>query len=298
MVVDDLVDRVTRIRATRPDAVRDAFARRRRRLVPVGEARLFLVAADHPARGVVKAGTGEQAMADRGELLRRLLLALSRPGVDGVLGTADVVDDLALLGALDEKVVFGSMNRGGLAGSVFELDDRFTGYTAEAIADQGLEGGKMMLRVAHDDPGTLETMVGCAHAIDALAARRLLAMVEVFASRLGPDGRALNDGDARALARALGIASGLGGTSAYTWLKIPVVDEMDVVVRATALPLVLLGGDPGADAAAMFARWQRAMAYPQVRGIVAGRALLFPEDGDVAAAVDAAAGAVHGAPRP
>lgn len=297
MVADDLVAKVTRIRATRPDAVRDAFARRRRRPVPEGGARLFLVAADHPARGVVKAGSDDQAMADRGELLRRLLLALSRPGVDGVLGTADVVEELALLGALEEKVVFGSMNRGGLAGSVFELNDRFTGYTAEAIADQGLEGGKMMLRVAHDDPGTLETMVGCAHAIDALAARGLLAMVEVFASRLGPDGRAHNDGDPRALARALGIASGLGGTSAYTWLKIPVALEMDVVVRATTLPLVLLGGDPGADAAAMFARWQHAMAYPQVRGIVAGRALLFPEDGDVAAAVDEAAGAVHGASR-
>ena len=52
------------------------------------------------------------------ELLDRLCVALERPGVNGVLGTADVLDDLLLLGALEGKVVVGSMNRGGLAGSV------------------------------------------------------------------------------------------------------------------------------------------------------------------------------------
>ena len=55
-------------------------------------------------------------MADRAELLDRLSVALSRPGVDGVLGTADIIEDLLLLGALEGKVVIGSMNRGGLAG--------------------------------------------------------------------------------------------------------------------------------------------------------------------------------------
>ena len=62
------------------------------------------------------------------------------PGVDGVLGTADVLEDLLLLGALDGKVVIGSMNRGGLAGTVFEIDDRFTGYDAAAIEAHGLRG--------------------------------------------------------------------------------------------------------------------------------------------------------------
>ena len=57
--------------------------------------------------------------------------ALARPGVTGVLGTADILEDLLLLGALDGKAVFGSMNRGGLAGAAFEIDDRFTGYDAD-----------------------------------------------------------------------------------------------------------------------------------------------------------------------
>jgi len=36
-------------------------------------------------------------MADRTGLLERLCVALARPGVDGVLGSADVLEDLSLL---------------------------------------------------------------------------------------------------------------------------------------------------------------------------------------------------------
>src|SRR5205807_8351703 len=125
-------------------------------------------------------------MADRGELLRRSLIALERPGVDGILGTADIVDDLALLGALESKVVFGSMNRGGLTGFRFELDDRFTAYTADGIGAAGLDGGKLMVRVA-DEPETLRTLASCAHALDELSARKMPAMVQVFPSE--PDER-------------------------------------------------------------------------------------------------------------
>ncbi len=64
---------------------------------------------------------------------------------------------------------------------------------------------------------------------------------------------------------------------------------MQRVLTATTLPTVLLGGDPGPEAA-LVDRWASAMAAPQVRGLVVGRTLLYPPDGDVAAAVDAAAG--------
>jgi hypothetical protein len=286
---DAILARVTEIRATRPEAIAEALARRRRRrLSPDGT--LFLVAADHPARGVLKAGHDPMAMADRGELLHRLVVALGRPGVDGLLATADVVDDLALLGCLDDRVVFGSMNRGGLKGFRFELDDRFTGYSPEGIAAAGLDGGKMMLRIA-DHPATLATLEACARAIDGLASHRLPALIEVFASQV--EGEHVRDRtDPDSLIRAITVASGLGTTSARVWLKLPVVDEMERVMRATSLPTLLLGGDTGGQAGAVFERWEQAMTIPQVRGLVAGRALLYPSDGDVAAAVDAAASIV------
>ncbi len=294
--MSEIVERITEIRATRPEAVAEALAARKRRPLLTESGTLFFVAADHPARGSIKVGDDPRAMADRGDLLRRLVTALEHPGVDGLLGSPDIIEDLALLGALDEKVVVGSMNRGGLVGAVFELDDRFTGYTAEAIAAAGLEGGKMLLRIADDDPGTLPTLTACAEAVDALAARGLMAMIEPFAARR-ENGRVKVVLDPDPTIRAIGITSALGATSAYTWLKLPVIEEMERVMAATTLPTLLLGGDPGTDTEKTFEGWRRAMQIPQVRGLVAGRALLYPGDGDVAGVVDAAATIVSGAAR-
>jgi hypothetical protein len=247
----------------------------------------MLVAADHPARGALRAGGRPLAMADRAGLLERLCTALDRPGVDGVLGTADVLEDLLLLGALEGKVVIGSMNRGGLADTVFELDDRFTGYTAEAVAGMGFDGGKMLLRIDPHDPATVATMESCAKAVEALATRRVMAMVEPFMSRR-VDGRVRNDLTPDAMTRAVAVASGLGGTSAYTWLKVPVVPEMERVMATSTLPALLLGGEVSADPDAAFDGWHRALRLPTVKGIVAGRSLLYPAGDDVAAAVDLA----------
>jgi len=125
-------------RVNRPQAIAEAAARRRPVAAdPDGHGKLMIIAADHPARGALRAGDRPMAMADRADLLERMSLALSRPGVDGVLGTADIIEDLLLLGALDDKVVVGSMNRGGLAGTAFEMDDRFTAYDATSMAACG-----------------------------------------------------------------------------------------------------------------------------------------------------------------
>jgi len=207
--------------------------------------------------------------------------------VHGVLGTADVLEDLLLLGALDGKVVIGSMNRGGLAGTVFEIDDRFTGYDAAAIEAMGFEGGKMLLRIDPDDPATVAAIQACAGAVNELAGRRLMAIVEPFVCHR-VDGRVRNDLSPEAMIRAVTVASGLGTTSAYTWLKVPVVADMEQVIGASTLPALLLGGEVPDDPQVAFAGWRKALALPNVKGIVAGRSLLYPAGGDVAAAVDTA----------
>jgi hypothetical protein len=249
--------------------------------------RLVLIAADHPARGSLRAGRVKAAMADRAGLLERLCVALARPGVDGVLGTADVLEDLLLLGALDGKVVIGSMNRGGLADTVFEIDDRFTGYDAPAITRMSFDGGKMLMRIDPDDPATAATLQACANAVSGLADRRLAAMIEPFiAHRV--DGKVRNDLSAEAMMRAIAVASGLGTTSAYSWLKVPVVPDMERVMAASTLPALLLGGEVSDDPESAFAGWRKALRLPTVKGLVAGRSLLYPADDDVAAAVDTA----------
>lgn len=286
----DLLREIVTTRASRPAAIAEAAARRRRRTSLVGETgRLMLIAADHPARGALRVGDDPLAMADRSELLRRLMVALERPGVDGFLGTPDMVEDLLLLGALDDKVVIGSMNRGGLAGTRFEIDDRFTAYDASSIAVSGLDGGKMLCRIDPEEPATVATLEACADAVSDLARHELMAMVEPFISHR-VDGRVRNDLSPEAVLRSVTVAAALGTTSAHTWLKLPVVDDMERVAAASTLPLVLLGGEANVDDSETFDRWQRALKLPTVQGMVVGRALLYPPDGDVAGAVDKTVG--------
>jgi hypothetical protein len=284
---DRAYERLLEMRVSTPDAILEAAANRRRRQHPSPDGSLFLLAADHPARGQLGVGGTPMAMANRRELLTRLLRALARPGVDGVLGTADVIEDLLLLGALDDRVVIGSMNRGGLHRSAFELDDRFTGFTVPGLVSAGFDGGKMLCRLEDSNPNTVETLEACSQAITELAASRLIAMIEPLpVQRYNGTLQTVTDPDR--VARAIAVASGLGTTSAYTWLKVPVVKEMAEVMAASTLPAVILGGDVSAHDAVGGADWPTALSVGNVRGIVAGRTLLFPPDGDVERAVDRA----------
>jgi hypothetical protein len=293
-VLESTLRELTETRARHPETVAELARSRTRRASPLGDSgKALVIAADHPARGSLRVGADPLAMADRADLLMRLCVALARPGVTGVLGTADVLEDLLLLGALHERSVFGSMNRGGLAGAAFELDDRFTGYDVAALTRSGFDGGKMLLRIDLSDDRSAATLAACADAVTALAEERLVAMVEPFVS-VRTDGRLRNDLSVPAATTAVTVASGLGATSAYTWLKVPVIgdggEDMARVLSATTLPTLLLGGEVAANQEETYERWSRALRLPTVRGLVVGRSLLYPPDGDVVAAVDTAAG--------
>ena len=293
--VRDQLQAILDVRTRRPQAIAEAAARRRRRASLLGEDdQLFIIAADHPARGALRVGDRPMAMADRADLLERMSLALSRPGVDGVLGTADIIEDLLLLGALDDKVVIGSMNRGGLAGTVFEIDDRFTGYDAATIAADGVRRRQDAVphrpRTTRPPPPPWRPAPGRSAT---WPSHGLMAMVEPFISHR-VDGRVRNDLSPEAVIRSIVVASGLGNTSAYTWLKVPVVDDMERVLAASTLPALLLGGEVSADQDAAFDRWHKALQMPSVHGLVVGRTLLFPPDDDVAGAVDTAVSLMRG----
>ena len=233
------LDQVRDLRASRPEAIAEFAQRRVRRPLLRSSGRLMVVAADHPARGALGVRGQRGVMGDRNELLRRVVTALSRPGVDGVLGSPDIIEDLLLLGALNNKIAIGSMNRGGLQGAVFELDDRFTGYDAQAIVEMGLDGGKMLCRIDLQDPDTVATLESCARAVGELASHRVMAMLEPFVSSR-VDGRVRNDLSPDAVILSMAITSSLGATSSYTWLKLPVVEDMERVMAATTFPTLLL----------------------------------------------------------
>lgn len=286
-------DQLRDARAQRPAVIAETLARRRRRPLLRGDGRLLILAADHPGRGALGVGPNPMAMADRYTLLMNIAEAMQHPGVDGFLGTPDMVEDLALLGVLDDKVVAGSMNRGGLRSAVFEMDDRFTAYDADAMAAAGIDFAKLLLRINLADASSAATLEAAARAVSRAAALQLPIMLEPFIAEW--DGGAIrNDLSTDAVIRSIAIAAALGASSAYSWLKLPVVPDMARVMRSTTLPTLLLGGDASVDMEETYERWEEALYLPGVRGLVVGRTILYPADGDVMAAVDRAVRLVHG----
>ncbi|MBA2388383.1 MAG: aldolase [Acidimicrobiia bacterium] len=280
---------LTDVRVHEPASIAKAMAGRRRREQLTRDGALFIVAADHTARGMVGLRSDPRAMADRRSMLDRLLTALENPRVDGVLASADIMEDLVLLGALEDRVAVGTMNRGGLAGATWELDDRFTAYDTDHLVTANLDAGKMLLRIDGADDRTVPTLHACSEAVRALNDRQMMAMVEPIPYTKDPSGAAVWDDDPERLLQAVGVCAALGGSSAYTWLKIQATADIAAVAAMTSQPLLLLGGAPGPDPEATFASWERALSEPTVRGLVVGRALLYPPDGDVSASVDRAA---------
>ena len=203
---------------------------------------LFIVAADHTARAMVGLGDDPLAMADRRSMLDRLLTALDHPRVDGVLASADIIEDLALLGALDDKVAVGTMNRGGLAGASWEIDDRFTAYDTEHLVAANLDAGKMLLRIDYNDAGTVPTLAALRRRRAARSTtRQMMAMVEPIPYTKDDNGRGgVGRRPAAARARRSASAPRSAARRRYTWLKI----------QATADIATVAGGDDAAAAAA------------------------------------------------
>ncbi|MDR9396613.1 deoxyribose-phosphate aldolase [Pontimonas sp.] len=283
-------------RVFRPEAFTHALQNRKRRPVAGDDGKLLLVASDHTARGKISLQSNPVAMADRHTLLDHLVRVLSRPDVDGVLGSADVLEELAWLGALEGKVAVGTMNRGGIVGATWELDDRVTSYDAEHIESMGLDGGKTLIRIDYSDPAVAQTLETVASITTELADRKLLSMIEPLPYQKDASGRATLDPSDDALITVVAIASGLGASSAYTWLKIPASERMAEAAGATTLPILMLGGDPTNGVDRIFSLWEKGMREPNVRGLLAGRTLLYPPDGELDATAERAAKIVRPTP--
>lgn len=288
----EFAERLAGLRETRarlPELVRNRHAARRRRTVAGHSGRLLLVEVDGPARAVLAAGAEPAALADRGLLLRALAEALAVPGVDGVIATADIVDDLLLLEQLEDRLVLGALNPGGIVGSAFEAEDPYSAYDAATVAASHLDGGKVRLHLTLSDPATPVAIEAAAHAVSALAADGVLALVEPIWCQRGSAGTVV-DRSPEALIRAVDVAAALGSRSPYTWLELPVSDDLDHVVAATTLP-VLVRIDEAPAEPDEAERWQAALALQGVRGLIlpAGRVVADPAVCEVAAGLVRAA---------
>ena len=299
----DLYEAITDIRVRQPAFADGEADRRGRRRVAAPDGKLVIVAADHPGRASLTSRDDPLAMADRHELLARIVRVLSHAGIDGVMSTPDIVEDLLILSGLvrerggqsplDERLIVGCMNRGGLPGTVWEMDDSFTAFTTRRMVVLGLDGGKVMLRIDPTDMGSHATIAGCVRAVTELAEANLLAFLEPLPV-VRENGAYKVVRTARALTEAVSVASAIGASSLYTWLKVPTCPDFEQVTRATTLPLVILGGDAVGDPRPVMEDLRRGMASgPNIRGAMIGRNVLYPGAEDPRAVAAAVAAIVH-----
>jgi DhnA family fructose-bisphosphate aldolase class Ia len=97
-----------------------------------------------------------------------------------------------------------------------------------------------------------------------------------------------------ALASIVGVASALGDSSRYLWLKLPYCEGYETVARATTLPILVLGGESAGDPSHFLNELASGLAAgSNVRGALVGRNMLYPGDEDPLAVAEAVGGIVH-----
>ncbi|MFZ9647380.1 MAG: Cgl0159 family (beta/alpha)8-fold protein [Ilumatobacteraceae bacterium] len=292
-LTDKQYNELIQARLKSPESFKKALVSRKRRKMVGKDGRLLIVAADHTARGIISAGSEKYIIANRRLLLDRLVRSLSNPNVDGVLASADIVEELAWLGALESKLVFGTMNRGGYLGTTWGLDDPMTAYDADSIAELGLDAGKVLVRFEDTDIGVGRTIEYVVEAMRLLTERKIVCLVEPLPYKKDANGMPMLDKSTDRLDKIVSITAGFGSSASYTWLKLPSWTSHVTLRESTTLPILLLGGDPGENLDTTFEEWRSALQIPNVIGLVAGRPLLYPFDNDVERSVDRAAKLVH-----
>lgn len=299
----DLFAAITDVRVERPAIVQEEAERRKRRSIPAPDGNLVILAADHPARNVLNVKDDSLGMADRRAYLARILRVLTCPGVDGVMATPDLVEDLFILtrlikerggsSPLDDRLLVGCMNRGGLRGTAFEMEDAFTAFTTERMQALRMDGAKFMFRLDPTDPASGRTLLACADAVSQCVRADLTAFLEPLPVKRARGAyvvrRTVED-----LAGMVSVASALGASSLNTWLKIPSCKGLERVARATTLPILILGGEVTGDPVPVLQDLQAALqAGPNIRGALIGRNVIFPGRDDPRAMAAAVAALVH-----
>jgi DhnA family fructose-bisphosphate aldolase class Ia len=299
----NLFDRITEVRVDRKSIVLAEAKKRIRRKKLTKDGKLTILAADHPARMVTQVGDNPIAMGDRYELLGRILRVITDEEFDGVMSTPDVIEELFIVNYLvkevegksflDNKVILGCMNRGGLGGTVFEMDDRMTGYTAKRIKEMRLDAAKIMFRIETNEKESGVTIGYCADVMNTLNDLNVPVFVEALPVKK-EGGKYKSTKSVEPLVQVVGVGSGLGYSSLNTWLKIPYCDNFDRVAAATTCPILLLGGEATGDPTDILKQFSEGMkAGKNVRGALVGRNVTYPGKDDPLAVASAVNGIVH-----
>ncbi|MEX0929207.1 MAG: hypothetical protein WD266_03385 [Balneolales bacterium] len=300
---ESLYRQITQVRVDDPGRSLKIAQERRKAGRLTGDGKLNMLAIDHPARRTTAIGADPLRMADRRDLLGRIMRVLAGTRVDGIMATMDILEELFILdsimparnggGLLKGKLIMASLNRGGLTGSAWEMDDPVTGPSPGTCLQWNFDGAKILLRIHDGEPASLKTLLASAKAITEMNALDLPVFLEPLPV-VKQKGKYAVVKDRDALTAIVGVASALGDSSRNLWLKLPYCAHFEKVAASTTLPILILGGDSTGDDLAMLKILSGGMqAGSNVRGAMMGRNVLYPGDRDPLAVAEAAGGIIH-----
>ena len=248
---------------------------------------LVFAAADHNARMINEYKGNKVGLSNRHEYLSRLTRMLLSNEVDGVEAAPDVIEDLIILNYLSKKnndldflnnkLIVGTVNRGGLKNTVWEMDDMCTCFTIDRIAKLNLDGVKFMLRINPDDELSKNTVRYCAETVNQAEKYDLPVFIETLFVRNKDNGYAMSV-DTESLVKAVGVVSALGCTSSQKWLEVPINEEYDIVTNATTCSILVVPDEIKDEPLEVIEEYIAQIGTNNnVRGILLGRNIMFSE---------------------
>lgn len=227
---------------------------------------------------------------NRHELLSSIVRVLSCKGVDGLEGTPDILEDLLILNYfaknnsgtdfLSDKLMIGTVNRGGLKGTSWEMDDQCTCFTVEKIADLRFDGVKFMFRIDVTDDRSGKTIKYCNDIVNQSIKKGLPIFIESLYVNQTNAGYSV-DTTTLNLVKTVGVASALGNSASMKWLEIPFKNNYEKVSMATTCPILALPDEVARKASDVIREYENKETIARnIKGMLLGTNVLLPIDED------------------
>lgn len=278
--------RVLTQRVRRPQAIRERLRSRRRRVPKVGaDGRLLLIAAD------VSSDPRSGTPVSRRELLDRLIEALSVERVDGVMGPADVLEDLTVLNVLEGRLAVRMGSGPGFG--------RWSISSPRSEPGRGDEGAPLSETHSYDaaavplacvpgSPPGGQSLVRAQRSVARMAGLKVPSLVNISID--ADHGREYEQNWQQWLSPVHGASSAFP-TGAGLWLSIPALIGLTEAVGATGFPVLLRDTDVPLPPSAWVSLFE---STPRnVRGLIGCSSALFPLTGSVGQATEVIADAIH-----
>jgi len=268
--------RIVTERVRRPESIAERLASRRRpdQLVPP-DGQLVLIGCNHR----FDPRTGEPV--DRRELLDRVIEALSIPEVDGVVASADMLEELTLLNVLEHRLAFCTTSGDPHVGAVSGGTSSRGGVAPSTVAAGNFDGGVLSQRWGASGSRLGSQPWSVAADVVELGTSGLPAVVDVHVTN--PTGGAEFDTAWSDWIGPLHATTSALATGAGVWITVPAITGLAHLAEATGFPMLMRDTELPIAARAWQSFFREELPLT-IRGMIPGASALFPLEGTVAEA--------------